>query len=70
MVKLNEDLDHTKVFLDKIGVLGKVDYNQYISKLDKVLLHIEEARLQTNPMKSKWIIKEAIYLGYIRIPNK
>ena len=37
MVKLNEDLDHTKVFLDKIGVLGKVDYNQYISELDEVL---------------------------------
>ena len=67
--KILGDID-IDVYMDELGIWSKGSFDDHMFIADKVLEHLARDRMKCNPLKCKWAVKEASFLGHHMKPSE
>lgn len=62
----NLDID---TYMDDIGIWSKGSFDNRVIIVDKVLERLARDGMKFNPLKCKWVVQEASFLGNHMTPN-
>ena len=65
--KIIGDLD-IDPYLDDLGIWTKGSFNEHLLIVDKVLERLAESGMKCNPLKCRWGVEEAVFLGHHMTP--
>ena len=56
-------------YMDDLGIWSKGSFDSHLLLVDQVLERLAKNGMKCNPLKCKWAVKEAIFLGHQMTPT-